>query len=100
MAFHEAGPGDIVRLIIRNTPSAAAIRARRRGAGNPAISGDIIIQLTPPTSLTFTISILLAVLAIVGQFAHMVSNYIPISMFWVAIIAYIVLFLGNVVRGF
>ena len=58
------------------------------------------MQLTPPTSLTFTISILLAVLAIVGQFAHMVSNYIPISMFWVAIIAYIVLFLGNVVRGF
>lgn len=58
------------------------------------------MRLTPPTNLTFTISMLLAVLAIVGQFVHMVSNYIPISMFWVAIVAYIVLFLGNAVRGF
>jgi hypothetical protein len=58
------------------------------------------MRLTPPTNLTFVISVLLAALAIVGQFASMVSNYIPISMFWVAIIAYIVLFLGNVVRGF
>jgi hypothetical protein len=42
----------------------------------------------------------MAVLAIVGQFVSMVSNYIPISMFWLAIVAYIVLFLGVVVRGF
>jgi hypothetical protein len=58
------------------------------------------MNLTPPTTLTFFISMLLAVLAIVGQFVSMVSNYIPISMFWLAIVAYIVLFLGNVVRGF
>ena len=58
------------------------------------------MRLTPPTNLTFTLSILLAVLAIVGQFVQMVSTYIPISMFWVAIVAYIVLFLGNIVRGF
>lgn len=58
------------------------------------------MRLTPPTNVTFTISMLLAVLAIVGQFVQMVSNYIPISMFWVAIVAYIVLFLGNIVRGF
>jgi hypothetical protein len=50
--------------------------------------------------MTFLISVLLASLAIVGQFVHMVSNYVPISMFWVAIIAYIVLFFGNAVRGF
>jgi hypothetical protein len=30
----------------------------------------------------------------------MVSNYIPISMFWVAIVAYMLLLLGNLVRGF
>jgi hypothetical protein len=58
------------------------------------------MNLTPPTRQTFLISVLLAALAIVGQFVHMISNYVPISMFWVAIIAYIVLFLGNVVRGF
>ena len=58
------------------------------------------MRLTPPTNTTFMISVLLAVLAIVGQFVHMVSSSIPISMFWVAIAAYIVLFLGNVLRGF
>jgi len=58
------------------------------------------MNLTPPTNMTFFISMLMAVIAIVGQFISMISNYIPISMFWLAIIAYIVLFLGNVVRGF
>ena len=58
------------------------------------------MRLTPPTTLTFVISMLLAALAILGQFVSMVSNYSPISMFWIAIVAYIVLFLGNAVRGF
>jgi hypothetical protein len=58
------------------------------------------MRLTPPTNLTFFISMLLAVLAIAGQFVAPIAANIPISMFWVAIVAYIVLFLGNVVRGF
>ncbi|NJM33884.1 MAG: hypothetical protein HC850_03305 [Rhodomicrobium sp.] len=58
------------------------------------------MRLTPPTNLTFFISVLFALLAIVGQFIHAIATNIPISMFWVAIVAYIVLFLGNVVRGF
>ena len=56
--------------------------------------------LTPPTKQTLLISLLFAVLSIVGQYLQMVSNTSPISMFWLAIIAYIVLLLGNVVRGF
>lgn len=58
------------------------------------------MRLTPPTNFTFFISMLLAALAIVGQFVSMVSNYVPLSMFWVAIVAYIVLWLGNLLRGF
>lgn len=58
------------------------------------------MRLTPPTNTTFTISVLLAALAIVGQLVHMVSTAVPVSMVWVAIAAYIVLFLGNVLRGF
>lgn len=58
------------------------------------------MRLTPPTNITFFISMLLAILSIAGQFVSMVSNYIPISMFWVSIVAYIVLWLGNLVRGF
>jgi hypothetical protein len=58
------------------------------------------MRLTPPTNFTFFISMLLAALAVVGQFVSMVSNYVPLSMFWVAIVAYIVLWLGNLLRGF
>lgn len=58
------------------------------------------MRLTPPTNMTFFISSFLAALSIVGQFVSMVSNYIPISMFWVAIVAFILLWLGNLVRGF
>jgi hypothetical protein len=58
------------------------------------------MRLTPPTNFTFAISMLLAALAVVGQFVSMVSNYVPLSMFWVAIVAYIVLWLGNLLRGF
>jgi hypothetical protein len=58
------------------------------------------MRLTPPTNFTFVISMLLAALAVVGQFVSMVSNYVPLSMFWVAIVAYIVLWLGNLLRGF
>jgi hypothetical protein len=58
------------------------------------------MRLTPPTNLTFVISMLLAALAIVGQFVSMIQVNMPISMFWVAIVAYIVLWLGNLLRGF
>lgn len=58
------------------------------------------MRLTPPTNMTFLISAILAAVAIVGQFVSMVSNYIPISMFWVAIVAYMLLLLGVLVRGF
>jgi hypothetical protein len=58
------------------------------------------MRLTPPTNLTFVISMLLAALAIVGQFVSMIQVNMPISMFWIAIVAYIVLWLGNLLRGF
>jgi len=58
------------------------------------------MRLTPPTNLTFLISMLLAGLSIVGQFVSMIQVNIPISMFWVAIAAYIILWLGNLMRGF
>ncbi len=58
------------------------------------------MRMTPPTKMTLFISMLLAAVSVVGQFASMVTNYIPISMFWVAIVAYIVLLLGVLVRGF
>jgi hypothetical protein len=58
-----------------------------------------MLRLTPPTSTTFVISIILAVVAVAGQYIHQISNYVPISMFWLAVIAYLVLFFGNLIRG-
>ena len=58
------------------------------------------MRLTPPTNLTFFISMMLAVLAIVGRFVSLIQVNMPISMFWIAIVAYIVLWLGNLMRGF
>jgi hypothetical protein len=55
------------------------------------------MNLSPPTTAVFIISLILAVLAIIGQFAH-----IPVISdhgFWVAVIAYFVLAIGNVFRG-
>ena len=61
--------------------------------------GDIMPRLTPPTITTLLISLILAVVAVVGQYSHQISNIIPVSMFWLAVIAYIVLLLGNLIRG-
>lgn len=58
-----------------------------------------MLRLTPPTGLTFSIAIILAATAIAGQVFSQVSNYIPISMFWLAVIAFLVLMLGNLIRG-
>jgi len=56
-------------------------------------------RLTPPTLTTLSISLILAVVAIAGQYVHQISNVIPVSMFWLAVAGYIVLLLGNLIRG-
>ena len=56
-------------------------------------------RLTPPTLTTLSISLILAVVAIAGQYVHQISNAIPVSMFWLAVAGYIVLLLGNLIRG-
>jgi len=56
------------------------------------------MSLSPPTTVVFVISIILALLAIIG-------NYVAIPVFtengfWVAIVAYVILACGNIFRGF
>lgn len=55
------------------------------------------MNLSPPTNAVFVISIILAVLAVIGKFAAI--PFITEHGFWVAIIAYVVLAVGNVFRG-
>jgi hypothetical protein len=61
--------------------------------------GDSMLRLTPPTITTFIISVILAAIAVAGQYIPEISDLVPISMFWLAVIAYVVLFVGNVIRG-
>jgi len=55
------------------------------------------MNLSPPTTAVFVISLILAVLAIIGTFVTI--PLISAHAFWVAIIAYIILAVGNVFRG-
>jgi hypothetical protein len=56
------------------------------------------MKLTPPTKNVFWISVILAVLGILGKFAG-VAVLAPYA-FWLVLIAYVLLFLGNAVKGF
>jgi hypothetical protein len=55
------------------------------------------MNLSPPTTAVFIISVVLAVLAIIGTFVAI--PFISGNAFWVAIIAYINLAAGNLFRG-
>ena len=54
------------------------------------------MNLSAPTKPVFLISLILAVLAVIGMFVAI--PLITANAFWVAIIAYIVLAIGNVAR--
>jgi hypothetical protein len=55
------------------------------------------MNLSPPTTAVFIISAILAVLAIIGTFVAL--PFISPHAFWVAIIAYVILAVGNLFRG-
>jgi len=55
------------------------------------------MNLSPPTTAVFVISLILALLAIVGKFVAI--PFITEHGFWVAVVAYIVLAVGNLFRG-
>ena len=54
--------------------------------------------LSAPTVPVFLGSVVLAVLALLGHFAKI--PFITEYQFWVAILAYVLLFLGAVLKGF
>ncbi len=58
------------------------------------------MNLSAPTKLTFRIAVLVAILALVVQLVPQVAIYVPIPGFWLALAAFVLLALGNVLRGF
>ncbi|MCB1503674.1 MAG: hypothetical protein KDJ47_01745 [Hyphomicrobiaceae bacterium] len=58
------------------------------------------MRLNPPTIVIFLISLVIAMLAVVTKLGVIhVPRYLPHQEFWLAIVAYIVLMTGTVVRG-
>ena len=55
------------------------------------------MDLSPPTTVVFVVSVILALLALVGHFVSI--PFFSEHGFWMAIIAYIVLAVGNVAKG-
>jgi hypothetical protein len=55
------------------------------------------MNLSPPSTVVFIISLILAALAVIGKFAPI--PFVTDQGFWVAIIAYVILAVGNLFRG-
>jgi hypothetical protein len=73
-------------------------KAYKLGISSTILISEVIMRLTPPTKIVFWISVVLAVLGILGKFAG-VAVLAPYA-FWLVLIAYVLLFLGNAVKGF
>jgi hypothetical protein len=56
-------------------------------------------ELTPPTKVTFIISVVLAVVAVVVRFANIELPIFPTHGFLMLLLGYLVLAAGNVLRG-
>jgi hypothetical protein len=54
--------------------------------------------LSAPTVPVFLVSVVLALLALLGHFTSI--PFVSMYQFWVAIAAYVLLFLGAVLKGF
>ena len=58
------------------------------------------MRLNPPSLLIFLISFVLVILALVTKLGYFaVPRYLPHQEYWLAISAYMVLMVGNLVRG-
>lgn len=58
------------------------------------------MRLNPPSLLVFLISFILAVLAMMMKTGFVpIPRYLPHQEYWLAISAYFILMIGNLVRG-
>ena len=67
----------------------------------PFVLGESM-RLNPPSIFVFLISVLLAALALISKFGAIginVPRYLPHQEYWLAMMAYMVLMVGNLVRG-
>jgi hypothetical protein len=55
------------------------------------------MNLSAPTMPVFAVSVILAVLALIGHFVAI--PYVTLYGFWIAIVAYVVLLVGCLMKG-
>ena len=55
------------------------------------------MNLSAPTTNVFFLAVILFVLALVGHFSHV--PYLTLYQFWLAVAAFVVLALGNLLKG-
>ena len=55
--------------------------------------------LTPPTRLTFIVSVILVILALLAHYAHVSIPVVSAHVFETLLIGYLVLLVGNLFRG-
>jgi hypothetical protein len=55
------------------------------------------MKLTPPRNITFWISVILVVAGLLGYFK--VLAFLSPYAFWLVLVGFVVLFLGNLVKG-
>jgi hypothetical protein len=58
------------------------------------------MNLTPPSLLTFILSVLLAVLALLAHYAHVGIPIVSAHSFETLLAAFLLLLAGNLLRGF
>jgi len=58
------------------------------------------MNLSAPTKLTFRLALLIAILSLLVEFVPAVKEYAFVPGFWIALAAFVLLALGNVLRGF
>ncbi|MGD8458470.1 MAG: hypothetical protein PVF83_19005 [Anaerolineales bacterium] len=56
------------------------------------------MRLTPPKKIVFWISVILAVLGLIAYFVSI--PFLSGITFWLVVAGYVLLFLGNAVKGF
>lgn len=60
------------------------------------------MRLNPPTVFIFLISLVLVALAIISRLGiagFVLPEYMPHQEFWLAVFGYLILMLGNLIRG-
>jgi hypothetical protein len=86
------------RFVTLSAPVMRSLFHRKRLQSARQQEGGLKMSLSPPTTIVFVVSIILAILAIIGAFVPI--PFITEHGFWVAVVAYVILACGNIFRGF